>query len=94
MQGNLHYYYILKCSKRGMIFQRKFVQCREQIFGNGMRERSIFPFPFFFLLLHGNTCAWTLRDWHKSQKSRRHMVSRRYGDVCALSYSPCKTMDI
>lgn len=45
-------YYIFECSKRGMIFQKKFVQvCHTQkyIFGEGMRERSVFPFFFSFI---------------------------------------------
>ena len=67
-----------------MILQRKFIQRWKYIFGNGMR--SIFPFYFFFI-------TWNLRldlekHQHKSQTGRRHVVSHRYGDVCAISYSP------
>lgn len=70
-----------------MIFQRKFVQRRKYIFGNGMCERFVFLFFFsFFFFYYMETLALLdhERHRHKSQKGRRHMVSHRYGDVTSI----------
>lgn len=83
----LHYIYF-ECSKRRMIFQRKFVQRRKYIFSNSMRERFVFLFfSFFSFITWKHLRFWTNeRHRHKSQKGRRHMVSHRYGDVASIVY--------
>lgn len=75
------------CSKRGMIFQKKFVQ-RARNISSAMACASVLfflsPFLFSFFLLHGSICAWTLRHRHRSQKGRWYPA-----DVCVLSCTHC-----
>lgn len=91
MQDNLHHYTIyFECSKRRMIFQRKFVQRRKYIFGSGMRERFVFlffpPFLFFSFITWKHLRFWTMRDictnlrkvaaiWYPTDTEMSHLLS-------------------